>query len=77
MFLFNYLLISLMIGISILRINRTIDRAPRLDIGLGVVHVFLIPALVLMMALYVLGASQSDGQTASAFWPSIKEAVLR
>jgi hypothetical protein len=33
--------------------------------------------LVLIMALYVLGASQSDGQTASAFWPAMREAVWR
>jgi hypothetical protein len=77
MFLFDYLLISLMIGISILRINRTIDRAPRLDRALGVLHVLFIPALVALMALYVIGASQSDGQTASAFWPAIRQAVLQ
>ena len=77
MFLFDYLLISLMIGISILRINRTIDRAPRLDKALGVFHVFIIPILVVMMTLYVIGASKSDGQTASAFWPAMREAVWR
>ena len=77
MFLFDYLLISLMIGISILRINRTIDKAPRLDMALGVVHVFVIPILVVIMALYVIGASQSDGQTASAFLPAMREAVWR
>ncbi len=77
MFLFDYLLISLMIGISILRVNRTIDKAPRLDMALGVVHIFVIPILVVIMALYVIGASQSDGQTASAFLPAMREAVWR
>jgi ABC-type branched-subunit amino acid transport system substrate-binding protein len=77
MFLFDYLLISMMIGISILRINKTIDKARRLDIALGLFHIFVIPLLVLVMALYVIGASQSDGQTASAFWPAMKEAVWR
>jgi hypothetical protein len=75
MFLFDYMLISLMIGISILRVNRSIDRVPWLDKSLGVMHVAGIPAIVVLMALYVLGSSQSDGQTALPFWTAVAQAV--
>ena len=71
-FLFNYMITSLMIGISILRVNRVIDKVRWLDKALGVI---LVPVLVLAMALYVLGSSQSEGQTASALWPAIRQAL--
>jgi ABC-type branched-subunit amino acid transport system substrate-binding protein len=74
-FLFNYMLTSMMIGISIMRVNRVIDRVRWLDKALGVFHVVVIPLLVLAMALYVLGSSQSEGQTASALWPALRQAV--
>jgi hypothetical protein len=74
-FLFNYMLTALMIGISILRVNRGIDKVRWLDKSLGVFHIVFIPFMVLMMALYVLGSSQSDGQTASSFWAALTRAV--
>jgi hypothetical protein len=76
-FLFDYMLISLMIGISILRINRVMGRVPHLDAALGIFHVVFIPILVALMALYVIGSSASDGQTASAFFPAVRDAVWR
>jgi hypothetical protein len=39
--------------------------------------VFLVPILVLAMALYVIGSSHSEGQTASAFWPAMRQALWR
>jgi hypothetical protein len=75
MFLFDYMIISLMIGISILRVNRAIDRVPWLDKGLGVLHIVGVPVIVLLMALYVLGSSQSDGQMASSFWTGVGKAL--
>ena len=77
MFLFDYMLISVMIGISILRVNRFLGRVPYLDEALGVIHVVFIPILVALMALYVIGSSASDGQTASAFIPAVRDAVWR
>jgi ABC-type branched-subunit amino acid transport system substrate-binding protein len=74
-FLFDYMLIALMIGLSILRVNRKIDNVRWLDKGLGYFHMASIPILVLLMTLYVIGSSQSEGQTASAVWPAIKQAV--
>ncbi len=74
-FLFDYMLISLMIGISILRVNRSVGRVPYLDTALGVIHVVLIPILVGLMALFVIGSSASDGQAASGFVAAMREAV--
>ena len=76
-FLFDYMLISLMIGISILRVNRTVQRVRHLDSVFGVLHVVFIPVLVALMALYVIGSSVSDGQTASAVLPALREALWR
>jgi hypothetical protein len=50
---------------------------PYLDQALGIVHVVFIPILVALMTLYVIGSSASDGQTASAFLPAIKDAIFR
>jgi hypothetical protein len=36
-----------------------------------------IPILVVLMTLYVIGSSASDGQTASAFFPAVWHAVSR
>jgi ABC-type branched-subunit amino acid transport system substrate-binding protein len=74
-FLFDYMLISLMIGISILRVNRALGRVPYLDAALGVIHVVFIPILVALMTLYVIGSSASEGQSASAFLPALRNAL--
>jgi hypothetical protein len=76
-FLFDYMAISLMIGISILRINGAVARVPRLNAALSVLHVLGVPILVALMALYIIGSSMSDGQTASAFLPAVREAIGR
>lgn len=52
-FLFIYMAVSIMIGISILRVNPVIVHRPWLRGLLGLIHVFLIPALGILMALYV------------------------
>jgi hypothetical protein len=73
-FLFDYMAISLMIGISILRINGAVARVPRLHTALFILHVVGVPILVALMTLYVVGSSMSDGQTASTFLPALREA---
>lgn len=57
-FIFTYMAVSLMIGLSILRVNSTVAQAPWLRTSLGVVHMMLIPALVMVMAFYVYTTSQ-------------------
>ncbi|MEL6318133.1 MAG: amino acid ABC transporter substrate-binding protein, partial [Pseudomonadota bacterium] len=52
-FLFDYLMISVMIGISIMRINQTIRGRRWLSGALGILHVAGVPLSVLAMAAYV------------------------
>ena len=56
-FLFIYMAVSLMIGISIVRISPFIAHRPRVRSVLGAIHIVLIPILALLMASYVLNAS--------------------
>lgn len=56
-FLFDYMAFSLMISISIIRMNRFIAGRKWLQRTLGFVHVALIPILVAAMAIYVHRAS--------------------
>ena len=60
-FLFAYMAVSLMIGISILRVVRVVAHAPRLKKVVAFVHMILLPALVAAMALYIYRASLSEG----------------
>ena len=53
LFLFNYLAVSLMIGLSILRMNGAVAEHKTLRRVLGWLHVALIPLMVLVMAFYV------------------------
>jgi hypothetical protein len=52
-FLFIYMAVSLMIGISVLRINSTVSNIKWLRTALGAVHIMAVPALGLLMAYYV------------------------
>lgn len=53
-FLFNYMAVSLMIGLSILRMNGAVAEHPRLKTLLGWLHVTLVPLMVVAMGLYVV-----------------------
>ena len=52
-FLFNYMATTLMIGISVLRINGFVSRRPRLQKTLAAVHVLAVPLLALAMGYYL------------------------
>ncbi|MDX2307811.1 MAG: ABC transporter substrate-binding protein [Hyphomicrobium sp.] len=52
-FIFTYMSVSLMIGISILRMNHWVAERPQIQLALGAVHVALVPILVVVMAYYV------------------------
>jgi ABC-type branched-subunit amino acid transport system substrate-binding protein len=56
-FLFDYLMVSVMITITILRINPLIEGRPWLRRTLEAVHVVAIPAIVVVGAFYVYGLS--------------------
>lgn len=52
-FLFDYLLVSLMIVISILLVNRHVDKRPWLRNTLTAVHIIAVPLMVAAMAVYL------------------------
>lgn len=56
-FLFSYMAVSLMIGISILRVSYPVAHRPRLKKAFGLMHIVLMPTLVIGMALYLYRAS--------------------
>jgi len=60
-FLFAYLAVTVMIAISVLRINPFITDRPKAQMALTVAHVVLIPLLALIMAIYVQRASMGLG----------------
>ncbi len=62
-FLFNYMVFSLMIGISILRVNRLVAQGLHLRRFLAIVHVVFIPVFVALMAVYVYGVSGAESQS--------------
>lgn len=60
-FLFNYMAVTLMIGVSVLRINGFVTERPRVQTTLTLLHVVAVPILVTIMALYVHRASLGVG----------------
>lgn len=57
LFVFNYFMVSLMIAISIARVNPLVARWPRIGAALRLAHIALVPLLVAFVAVYVYGAS--------------------
>lgn len=60
-FVFAYMILSLMIGISILRINPLVGGRTGVERVLGIVHILSIPAFVAIAAYYVYGLSTAAG----------------
>jgi hypothetical protein len=56
-FVFAYMILSVMITISILRINPLFGRRKAADFLLGTLHIAVIPAFVAVAAYYVYGLS--------------------
>jgi hypothetical protein len=61
-FLFNYMVFSLMIGISILRLNKLVASGLHLKRALAILHVVFIPVFVALMAIYVYGVAGNESQ---------------
>ncbi len=60
-FLFDYVLVTLMTFLSIVRINRHVAARPWLKRSLAFVHVVLVPIMVALLAFYVYRASLTEG----------------
>ena len=59
-FVFNYLMVSLMIMVSILRVNRVVGGRSMIKSILGAAHIILVPLMVAGMAYYVYGFTRID-----------------
>ncbi len=76
-FLFNYMIFSLMIAIAILRINRFAVERLHIKRLLGFVHVVGIPLLLVLMFFYVYGAGSSESHSELEFWPALYGGAAR
>jgi hypothetical protein len=76
-FLFNYMIFSLMIGISILRVNRLVASGLHLKRMLAMLHVVFIPIFVALMAVYVYGAAGAESQAELRPWPALASGFSR
>jgi hypothetical protein len=76
-FLFNYMVFSLMIGISILRVNRLIASGLHLKRALAVLHVVFIPVFVVLMSIYVFGVAGNDSQADLPPGPAFASGISR
>ncbi len=61
-FLFNYMVFSLMIGISILRVNRLVAKGLHLKRALAILHIVVIPIFVVLMTIYAYGVGGVESQ---------------
>ena len=76
-FLFNYMMFSLMIGISILRVNKFVAATLHLKRALALVHIAFIPICLALMTFYVYGASGVETNSELDFWPTTRDGVWR
>jgi hypothetical protein len=76
-FLFNYMMFSLMIGISILRVNKFVGSTMHMKRALAVLHLAVIPVCLALMTLYVFGVSGSETHAELDFWPAVADGVGR
>jgi hypothetical protein len=71
-FLFDYMAVSLMIGLSIIRVNPWLSRIPGIGALVALVHIIVLPIMVLAMVAYTLGLTLSPEQSFS----DVRDALL-
>ena len=76
-FLFNYMIFTLMIAISILRINKYVVQRLHLKNILGMLHVAFIPFSLVLMFFYVYGAGAAESHSELEFWPALTDGAMR
>ena len=76
-FVFNYMIFSLMIVISILRVNRFVASTLHLKRALTILHIVLIPLFLVIMVFYVYGVGGSDSHSELEFIPAVRDGVSR
>lgn len=76
-FVFNYMIFSLMIVISILRVNRFVVSTLHLKRALAILHVVFIPIFLVIMVFYVYGVGGSNSHSELEFGPALRDGVSR
>ncbi len=71
------MIFSLMIVISILRVNKFVASTLHLRRALAILHVVFIPTLLLVMVFYVYGVGGSDSHSELEFGPAVRDGVSR
>jgi hypothetical protein len=71
-FLFDYMAVSFMIGLSIIRVNPGLSRIPGIGALVAIVHIIVLPIMVLAMVAYTLGLTLSPEQSFS----DVRDALL-
>lgn len=75
--MFNYMIFSVMIVISILRVNKFVASTLHLKRALAVLHVVFIPIFLVMMVFYVYGVGGSDSHSELEFRPALQDGFSR
>ena len=76
-FLFNYMIFTLMIAIAILRINKFVVEKLHIKRLLGFLHIFGIPLMLALMFFYIYGAGSAVGHSELEFWPAMYDGAAR
>ena len=76
-FVFNYMIFSVMIVISILRVNKFVASTLHLRRALAVLHVVFIPVLLGVMVFYVYGVGGSESHSELEFGPALRDGFSR
>ncbi len=76
-FVFNYMIFSLMIVISILRVNRFVASTLHLRRALATSHIVLIPLFLVIMVFYVYGVGGSDSHSELEFISAVRDGFSR
>ena len=76
-FVFNYMLFSLMIVISILRVNKLVASTLHLRRSLAILHVVFIPIFLAVMVFYVYGVGGSESHSELKLVPALRDGFSR
>ncbi len=76
-FLFNYMIFTLMIAISIFLINKFVVQRLHWKHTMGILHVAVIPFMLLLMFFYVYGAGAAESHSELEFWPALVDGAKR
>ncbi len=76
-FVFNYMLFSLMIVISILRVNKFVASTLHLRRSLAILHVVFIPIFLVVMVFYVYGVGGSESHSELKLVPALRDGFSR